>query len=81
MNKLSAIKIVPNAETQKKLQDIGTKVLLKPITLKELLRRTEVRSQHLSEFGIEEDLDTAISEPVEILIKYEGYIKKRIRAY
>jgi tRNA uridine 5-carboxymethylaminomethyl modification enzyme len=74
---LRATAIVPNAVTQQKLKDLGTSVLQKPSTLEELLRRTEIDCSMLAAF-IETDLnDPSVTEPVEIDVKYSGYITRQ----
>jgi tRNA uridine 5-carboxymethylaminomethyl modification enzyme len=69
--------LVPNSETQKRLSDLGTAGLLKPATAEELLRRPEVELSMLEVFGIEAGDDLAITEPVEIEVKYAGYISRQ----
>lgn len=76
---LSETRIVPNAETQKKLRDLGTKELLKPISLEELLRRAEVSCFDLEWFGANLEHDRFdVLEPVEISVKYAGYIERQL---
>lgn len=69
--------LVPNPETQRILQELGTPVLAKPITAADLLRREEIDCSVLHRFGIETDSDERVFEPVEIEIKYSGYIKRQ----
>lgn len=69
--------IYPNKETNEKLAELGTKPLLKPITLDTLLRRPEITTQHLNAMGHKLSLDPDVLEPVEIEVKYEGYIKRQ----
>ena len=69
--------IVPNAKTQELLANLGTAVLQKPATLEELLRRPEIDCSKLSSF-IETDFsDPTVTEPVEIDVKYSGYINRQ----
>ena len=75
---LSSTKIVPNSETQRKLQSLGTPVLTKPITLNELLRRTEICGSDLRHFVSNFDDDPNVLEPLEIDVKYSGYIKRQV---
>ncbi len=74
---LESTAIVPNAETQQILSDMGTPVISKPIKLADLLRRDEVDCLSLSRFGVEIDSDDNVYSPVEIQIKYSGYIKRQ----
>lgn len=68
---------VPNEITQNKLKSFGTAVLLKPATAEELLRRAEVDCFMLAKLGFEVDLDPMVAEPVEIEVKYAGYIERQ----
>lgn len=76
-DKLQNTKIYPNAETQEKLLSLKTSPLLKSVSYEELLRRAEVDSQSLASLGFDIDLDPNVCEPVEIQVKYAGYIKKQ----
>ena len=69
--------LVPNAATQQLLTKLETAVLLKPTTLEELLRRPELDSSHLSNFGVDVPLDPWVVEPAEIEVKYAGYITRQ----
>ncbi len=73
---LRGLVLTPNAETQAKLEALGTPKLLKPTTAEELLRRHEVCFEDLAGFGIETDLDISVTEPIEIDVKYAGYIDR-----
>ena len=74
---LNETQLVPNEATQTLLRELKTPVLLKPQTAADLLRRDELTSLDLTRFGIEMDQDEMVYEPVEIQIKYEGYIKRQ----
>jgi tRNA uridine 5-carboxymethylaminomethyl modification enzyme len=77
LEKLRSQVAVPNAETQEKLKEVGSAVLLKPMTAEELLRRNEIDCSVLARLGFSVDLDPLVSEPVEIEVKYEGYIGRQ----
>lgn len=77
-DQLRMTKLFPNAVTQEKLVGIGTAVLQKSITFEELLRRPEVSCFGLSQLGFPMDSDPNIAEPVEIEVKYSGYIKRQL---
>lgn len=70
--------LVPSAETQAALADLGTAVLQKPVTCEELLRRNEIDCSQLFRFGIKTDGDLSVIEPVEIEVKYAGYITRQM---
>jgi tRNA uridine 5-carboxymethylaminomethyl modification enzyme len=78
LEKLRSTRVYPNAETQEKLSQIPTPVLQKSVTFDELLRRSEIDCLHLGEFGFEIDLDPNVYEPVEIEVKYAGYVKRQM---
>lgn len=77
LSDLQMTKISPTSETLQKLSVIGTKPIYKQTTLAELLRREEVSVANLSDFGISCDNPVDVIEPVEISIKYEGYIQRQ----
>lgn len=78
LNRLRTEKVYPNFATQEILQRMGTPVLNKSITFDELLRRSEISSLNLKELNFEVDDDPNIHEPVEIEVKYSGYIKRQL---
>lgn len=69
--------IYPNKETNDKLIVMGTQAILKPTTLDTLLRRAEITSESINAMGHNLNMDPEVLEPVEIEIKYEGYIKRQ----
>ena len=71
---LKSVSIVPDAKTQNLLESLGTAILQKPSTLEELLRRIEIKISDLAAFGVEVPSNFLITEPVEISVKYSGYI-------
>lgn len=77
LNRLRTHRIFPNAETQEKLQSLKSAVLLKPNSLEELLRRPEISCSDLKLFNFELDEDPNVTEPIEIEVKYAGYIKRQ----
>jgi tRNA uridine 5-carboxymethylaminomethyl modification enzyme len=77
LGRLSGFSLVPDEKTQNLLTEMGTPVLLKPIKAADLLRRDEVVCSHLGRFGIEIPDNEDVSGPVEIHVKYSGYIKRQ----
>ena len=69
-------KLYPVVDTQNRLESLGTRVLVKPVTLEELLRRPEISVKDLAGFGVSVD-DEMVTEPVEIDVKYAGYVRRQ----
>lgn len=76
--RLDSTKLYPTSETQEKLKGVNTPVLQKPITYSELLRRPEMNCLMLRQLDFPVPDDEFIYEPVEIDVKYEGYIKRQL---
>ena len=76
--RLQTERLFPNQETQDKLLAVGSTVLLKPNTFEEILRRPEISCSTLERLGFDFIDDPLISEPVEIEVKYSGYIKRQL---
>jgi len=74
---LTEKKISPTEETLGKLREMGTTPIHKQTTLQELLRRNEISLRHLAVFGVDAGDDNEITEPVEVSVKYEGYITRQ----
>lgn len=70
-------RLVPNEATQSRLRAIGTAVLTKPLSFSDLLRRPEISCFEMTQLGIEIDNDERVWEPVEIQVKYSGYIMRQ----
>lgn len=78
LSRLKEDKVYPNAEMQAKLQSLGTKPLLKSVSWEELLRRPEVDTRTLVDLGYPLELDPLVCEPVEIEVKYSGYVRRQL---
>ncbi len=77
-NMLDDIRIRPDTATLGKLKDMGTAPIKNPLSLAQLLRRSEVLYENLFAFAPElADQDAGIYEEVETRIKYEGYIRRQ----
>ena len=77
IHQLGATNVPPNAETEQKLQNMGTAPVRPGMTLLDLLRRGEVTYAKLAaEFNLPE-LPEVVAEQTEIFAKYEGYINKQ----
>lgn len=70
--------VVPSDETQSKLRNLNSPVLQKPLRLSDLLKREEFSCFKLREFGFQGEYDfDRVLEPVEIEVKYDGYIRRQ----
>lgn len=78
LEKLRSERLFPVKETQDRLLKAGSTELLKPITFEELLRRPEISCLSLQDFGFELENDPNVLEPVEIEVKYSGYVKRQL---
>lgn len=67
--------LTPKQEVNQRLLAIGTTVLTKPVRASDLLRRPEVGFADLSAAGFVQGSDPRVYEPVEIELKYSGYIE------
>lgn len=77
-NLLKIHKITPIKETNDYLESIGSTKILDGITLYDLLKRPEITIEILKHW-IEINYPKEVIEQVEIMDKYEGYIKKANR--
>lgn len=76
--RIENIKLNPNEENNRKVQELGSTPLINTVSLKELLRRPELDYKKLAIFDPERpELTEDITEQVEIETKYEGYITKQ----
>ncbi len=78
MSRLKSIKVGAAAENQKYLVSVGSTELKTAVTLAELLCRPEMTYDKLS--GLDSNrpkLPEAVTEQVEINLKYEGYIERQ----
>ena len=74
---LREFSIAPNSETQQILLSLGSSELRSGSTLYDLLRRTEITYEALRASFALPTLSEEVREQVEILVKYEGYIRKQ----
>lgn len=75
---LATHKLYPSPEVQQRVGNLGSSLLTKPLTLEEFLRRPEISMSHLAMLGFDVDLNPNVSEPVEIDVKYDGYIRRQL---
>lgn len=80
LNRLSETKITPNSEVNNFLGNIGSSLLKKPISLADLIKRPELSYDAINELDKDRPfIPRVVRMQVEIIIKYDGYIKKQMR--
>ncbi|MGZ3768456.1 MAG: tRNA uridine-5-carboxymethylaminomethyl(34) synthesis enzyme MnmG [Bdellovibrio sp.] len=78
LERLRSEKVYPTKNVQELLATFPTPELTKSLTFEELLRRPEISCSHLEQLNFSVDLDPNVSEPVEIEVKYSGYVKRQL---
>ncbi len=77
-SEISSLKITPTRENNETLHQLGSGPLKKEISLEELLKRPEIRFEHLAVFDPRlTEVSKEVREQVEIQVKYDGYIKRQ----
>ncbi|MGZ6235732.1 MAG: tRNA uridine-5-carboxymethylaminomethyl(34) synthesis enzyme MnmG [Syntrophales bacterium] len=81
IHRLSAVKIFPNEKVNTMLQTMGTPPIKNPVTLYQLLKRSELSYDDLKVFeGWEPIADRFVKKQICIESRYEGYIKRQQEA-
>jgi tRNA uridine 5-carboxymethylaminomethyl modification enzyme len=75
--RLRETKVYPTKDVQELLLKIPTTALTKSLSFEELLRRPEISSFDLEALNFSVDKDPNVFEPVEIEVKYSGYIRRQ----
>ena len=85
IERLKTTNIKPTKEFNEFLKSIGTSEVSGSVKIAELLKRTEITYDNIKEFDKNRpELDRQVTEEVEIMIKYDGYIKleeKQVEAF
>ena len=80
IERLKTTNAKPNEETNKFLREQGTSEITAGTKLSELLKRTEITYKSLAEIDKKRpELDRQVTEEVEIMVKYDGYIEMQKR--
>jgi len=83
--RLKTMQATPNAATNRALQAAGSSPLMKPQTLSQILSRPDLHYDFISEHfprasDVSRHLPPDVAEEVEIMTKYEGYIRREEEA-
>ncbi|MEN0057834.1 MAG: tRNA uridine-5-carboxymethylaminomethyl(34) synthesis enzyme MnmG [Bdellovibrio sp.] len=78
LGRLRQEKVYPTKEVQDLLRTFPTPELTKSLTFEELLRRPEISCSHLERLQFTVESDPNVYEPVEIEVKYSGYVKRQM---
>ena len=80
IERLKTTNAKPNEETNSFLRKQGTSEITAGTKLSELLKRTEITYKSLAEIDKKRpELDRQVTEEVEIMVKYDGYIEMQKR--
>lgn len=77
ISQLQSTILYPKKETNEIITEMGSRPLLKPVTVEEFLRRPEINFSHLEKLNFECSKNEVVTEAVEIEVKYSGYVKKQ----
>lgn len=77
--RIDNVTLAPSEELNGLLAEKGTAPIITGVRMSELLKRPQISYDELSEFdALRKPLPYAVTEQVEIQIKYEGYIKREL---
>lgn len=80
IERVNEVKLGANARVQHVLEQYGSIPLHTGTTLSDLIRRPELDYDKLAEIDTDRpDLPAEVTEQVNILIKYDGYISRQIK--
>lgn len=77
IGQLQSTILYPKKTTNYVITEMGSKPLLKPVTMEEFLRRPEINFSHLEKLEFPVNKNEVVTESVEIEVKYSGYVKKQ----
>ena len=81
VRRLSSVRVFPVAATNTILAELNSPPIKNPVTLFQLLKRSELRYDDLARFdGWEAVADRSVKRQIEIEAKYEGYILRQREA-
>ena len=75
IERLRTVNVKPNKENNKVLTALGTSEITAGTKISDLLKRTEITYENIKELDPDRpELDKQVTDEVEIMLKYEGYI-------
>lgn len=78
LKRLNGFRIVPGREVNELLESLGTSGLNKAVSASDILKRPQVSYSNLRQLGLGlKPLPSACERIVELLIKYEGFIRRQ----
>lgn len=80
IDRLSDAFITPTQDVREFLEQIGSAEIKRGISIYELLKRPEITYENIATLDTTrpENIDKSVEQEAEILIKYDGYIKKQL---
>ena len=75
IERLRTVNVKPNKENNKVLTKLGTSEIAAGTKISDLLKRTEITYENIKDLDPDRpELDKQVTDEVEIMLKYEGYI-------
>ena len=75
--KLDSIVVTPNAQFNARLEAMGLKPLVVPMSGREVLRRVDITVAVMRELDLLEGMPADVAREVETIAKYEGYVRRQ----
>ena len=80
IERLKTINVKPNEENNAYLTSLGVSPITEGTKISELLKRSELTYENLKKFDKNRpELDKQVTDEVEIMVKYEGYINMQLK--
>ena len=77
LGQLQSTVLYPKKAVNDVITEMGSKPLVKPVTMEEFLRRPEIGFPQLEKLDFKFSPNEVVTEAVEIEVKYSGYVKKQ----
>ena len=80
IERLKTVNVKPNEENNAYLESLGVSPITEGTKISELLKRSELTYENLKRFDKNRpELDKQVTDEVEIMVKYEGYINMQLK--